>query len=232
MELTSTKKQVTHVKCLIYGKTGVGKTPLGATAPRPIILDTDDGLLSIADLDLPVLEVRSLEDLEESYEHLKSKKYRKRFDTIIIDDITELLEIILEDLKEKHKDLRQAHYALSGVSIPWVRKIRKLPYNIVMLAKAKPIELDGEIVYRPSVPGQKLMDKLPYMFDEVLALRLYDEDEERFTYLQTQPSDSWDAKDRSKKLNTDMEEPNLKKIFDKILSPKKDKKNGKTRKRS
>ena len=37
------------IKALVYGASGVGKTTFGATAPNPIFLSAEGGLLSVAD---------------------------------------------------------------------------------------------------------------------------------------------------------------------------------------
>ena len=60
----------------------------------------------------------------------------------------------------------------------------------------------GSLLYAPSMPGQRLAQSLPYFFDEVLALRLV-QDEEGNTRraLQCQGDMSWQAKDRSGRLS-------------------------------
>jgi hypothetical protein len=77
---------------------------------------------------------------------------------------------------------------------------------------------DGE--HFPAMPGKKMTTDIGYFFDEVFALRVWDEDtedgEERIRYLQTDISMTWDAKDRSGKLKF-REKPDMNKIIKKIL---------------
>jgi hypothetical protein len=60
----------------------------------------------------------------------------------------------------------------------------------------------GRVLYFPSLPGNKTAQKLPYFFDEVLALRV-EKDEDGVTQraLLTDGDGLWLAKDRSGKLD-------------------------------
>lgn len=215
MKLTSTKTSIKYIKCIVYGKPGVGKTVLGSTAPNPIIIDAERGLLSISNKDLPVIRINDFDDLEETYNFLSGKKGRK-FDTVVIDSASEVAEFVLADLKREAKDARQAYMALGERAIELFRAFRDLDKHVVYICKAKAIDDDGVQIYKPSFPGTALIEKVPYLVDEMFALRIADEEEGGYRYVQTQPSFSWDSKDRSGKLE-DMEEPNLSKIFRKIL---------------
>jgi len=108
MLLTTTKQNSKFINCLIYGKSGVGKTTLAATAPNPLIIDTEGGTLSLADQEIDMVSVRNMEELEDVLKKLKRKRGDK-YETIIIDSGSELAEIVLLDLKETHKDKRLAH---------------------------------------------------------------------------------------------------------------------------
>ena len=72
--------------------------------------------------------------------------------------------------------------------------------------------------YFPSVPGNKLTQKLPYLFDEVLYLGVKTDPStnQSFRFIQTQPDFQVAAKDRSGKLNF-TEPPNLGLIINKII---------------
>lgn len=220
MEITSTKKTINYIKCILYGKSGVGKTVTGATAPKPIFLDCEKGLLSISHLDIPVIQIEDFEDLDEAYDFLDSKK-AKNFETVVIDSGSEVAELVLLDLKKEYKDTRQAYMDLGERTIKVLRAFRDLPKHVVIICKEKQIESDGVEIHKPSFPGQALVEKVPYLVDEVFALRIDEEDPDK-RYLQTQPSFDWDAKDRSGKLSK-TEEPDLSKVFKKILKDKKKK---------
>lgn len=218
MDITTTKKNIKYVNCIIYGKSGVGKTRLSSTAPKPLILDSENGLLSIKDKDIPVIKIKDFDDLKEAYDYLTSKKAKKLYETIIIDSASEVAEIVLQQLKKETKDGRQAYMQLGEICLPLLRDFRDIPYHVIMICKCKAIETDGIEIYKPSMPGKALVENIPYLFDLMLAMRIYedDESEKQMRYLQTQPSLTYEAKDRSGKLN-DMEKPDLGKLFKKIL---------------
>ena len=54
------------IKCLVYGKAGHGKTYAARTAPKPIILSAESGMLSLRDVDIPVITIRTVEELSET----------------------------------------------------------------------------------------------------------------------------------------------------------------------
>jgi hypothetical protein len=55
------------IKCLVYGGSGVGKTPLCASAPAPFIISAEAGLRSIKHLHVPYVEIRSNRELAVLY---------------------------------------------------------------------------------------------------------------------------------------------------------------------
>lgn len=221
MKITTTRSVISHVKACVYGESGVGKTLLGASAPRPIILSAERGLLSLADRDQPVIEISSLKEAKEAIAFLKDNK---DYDTIVVDSISELAEVLLVDFKKYEKDPRQAYGKMADELFLFTRAIRDLPKHIVFIAKEEVYkdEFTGKVCYRPSTPGQSYTGSLPYLFDEVLALRVKRSGEKVTRFLQTQPDSQYSAKDRSGKLDAkeelgDKDIPNLTNIFNKII---------------
>ena len=64
------------VKMVTYGGPGVGKTPIVATAPRPILLVHEPGMLSMrAFTHIPAFEAFTIDRIDEFYEwFLKSSE--------------------------------------------------------------------------------------------------------------------------------------------------------------
>lgn len=217
LKFTTTKEAGNSINVLIYGRSGTGKTTLIATAPKPIIISTESGLLSIKDYNLPVLEVNTLEDLYEAYEFVNSKKNLKKFKTVCLDSISDIAETILIDLQKNTKDGRQAYGQLNTAIAEIIRKFRDMSNSTYFIAKAEMYEnAAGMQALRPSMPGRTLTNGIDYFFDELLCLRINEDDEDKtYRFLQTQPSSTVDAKDRSGNLSK-IEKPDLKQLFKKL----------------
>jgi hypothetical protein len=227
IKLTTTSKTAGYLKMLAYGFAGVGKTVLCSTAPNPIIISAEGGLLSLADHDIPVVEIHNIDDLTDAFVFVTESKEGKVFETICLDSITDIAEVMLSDLKKNTKDPRAAYGDLGDKMGEAIRAFRDLPgRHVYMTAKAKRITNDvGVTSFIPSMPGQILTTNLPYWFDMVMPLRigetLNDQNEMiNYRYLQTVPDLYWEAKDRSGKCDP-MEEPNLAKIIAKITKTEK-----------
>lgn len=220
IKLTTTMQIPHNVNVLVYGESGTGKTTLCATAPRPLIISAESGLLSLADQDLPVFEINTRNDCNEVYEWLeKSKEAKETYDTLCLDSLSEIAETLLASEKAINKDARAAYGIMAEEMSILIRGFRDLPYHTYFTAKTKKIvdEASGAITYMPSVPGQMLLNNLPYFFDEVLRLDIGKTTEGKtFRYLDTVGDRRYIAKDRSGKLAV-QEKPDLQHIFNKIL---------------
>lgn len=221
LKFTNTSAAGEHINVLVYGRSGVGKTFLCASAPKPIIISTESGLLSIADYDIPVIEVQSLDDLLEAYDIVSSKKGDK-FTTVCLDSLSDIAEVVLSAFRKEYKDGRQAYGELNTGMADAIRKFRDLKRNVYFIAKSETYEMpSGMQGLRPKMPGRTLTADLPFFFDEVLCLMVSDEDEDgnTYRYLQTRPTATLEAKDRSGKLDK-MEQADLKKLFKKLKGGK------------
>ena len=205
------------VKLLVYGQAGAGKTSLIKTLPAPIVLSAEGGLLSIQDADLPYIEITSMADLKEAYEWVTGPD-GERFQSVALDSISEIAEVVLNYEKKANKDPRAAYGAMQEQMADIIRAFRDLPgKHIYMSAKLEKTQDEmGRVLYAPSMPGNKTGQSLPYFFDEVLALRV-EKDAEGDTQraLMCDTDGLWLAKDRSGKLGA-WEAPDLGEIIAKI----------------
>jgi phage nucleotide-binding protein len=221
--ITNTDSECNFVKLLVYGDSGVGKTTLIKTAPKPIIISTESGLLPLSGLNIPVLKISSYDDLVEAFQYVTNPEYAASFETICLDSITDLAEAILIAYKKNYKDPRQAYGTLNDDIAEIVRAFRDIEtHHVYFSAKQNRVEDSntGVARYGAMMPGRTLNQAIPYFFDEVFCLQIgEDEEKVKYRYLQTQPSSTHTAKDRSGKLN-DPEFPDLTMIFNKIIGVK------------
>ena len=217
INLRSTKGlHANGVKVLVYGAAGVGKTSLIKTLPAPVILSAEGGLLSIADADLSFIEINSMDSLKDAYQWIVDAG--DKYQSVCLDSISEIAEVVLIHEKRIAKDPRQAYGEMQSQMTEIIRAFRDLPgKNVYFSAKLeKATDEMGRILYAPSMPGNKTGQALPYFFDEVLALRV-ERDAEGVPQraLMCDSDGLWTAKDRSGKLAA-WESPDLGEIIKKI----------------
>lgn len=219
------------VKVLVYGEAGSGKTILCATAPSPVIISAESGLLSLTRkniervygvntpgvcYDIPVVQVESFDDLAEAYSYVLAPQ----FGTVCLDSITEIAEVVLANEKKANKDPRKAYGETQDKMAGLVRGFRDIKgKHVYMSAKVEFVkdDLTGAMRWGPAMPGTKLSQMLPYYFDEVWRLGVVRDKEGRSArYLQTQLDQTSVAKDRSGSLEM-WERPHLGECFNKIL---------------
>lgn len=221
MNRTTTKNYASNgIKILVHGQAGIGKTCLCASLPNPIILSVESGLLSLADVDIPVIEIKTIDDLAEAYDWLAESEEGRQYQSVCLDSVSEIAEVVLSNEKGKEKDPRKAYGNMQEIMAELMRNFRDLPgRNVYFSAKQERIQDEsGRILYGPSMPGQKLAQQIPYLFDEVFCYQMVkDQNGVPQRILLTQPDGISVAKDRSGKLDM-WEEPNLGAIIDKIRS--------------
>jgi hypothetical protein len=226
VKITSLREMVedTGLKALVHGLAGAGKTVLCATTGEPtLILSVEEGLLSIVDAPdyIQAASVKTLVDFMDVYELLKEQRAsgNQVYKWVAIDSISDIAEVILKNEMDKCNDPRKSYPAFQAEVISLIKGFRDLKgYNVIMTAKQAMIKDDytGITLRQPAMPGNKLGPAIPYLFDEVFALRVEkDENGNDYRVIQTNRDIMFEAKDRSGKL--DMFEPaSLKKIYEKI----------------
>lgn len=216
----------TGVKMLVYGGPGAGKTRLIPTLPNPVIASAEGGLLSIRGSNIPVVQIRSLADIGDFYNWCKTSPEAKRYQSVGIDSISEIMEVLLANAKAKG-DMRGAYGEVLERGVQLVRMFRDLPFNVYISAKMEMIKDEsGKQTFVPLLPGQKLGPQLPYFFDEVFhrtSLTFLNPDtgvNQTSQVIQVRQTEQHSmTKDRSGKLDT-YEPPDLGYIINKILGVK------------
>lgn len=224
--ITTTRKAASEagINVLVYGDAGAGKTSLCATCTEDhekiLIISCEGGLLALDDYDIPATIVETVADLHDVYGGLAS--YEHPYEWVCLDSVSEIAEVVLANEKADAADPRQAYGELGDIVFDLLRKFRDLPVNVLFTAKQDTKVIPGgknspdRAQHRPSMPGNALKNGIPYLFDEVLALRV-ERDEQGSTYrtLMTESDGDWTAKDRSGRLDA-WEEPHIGNIAAKI----------------
>lgn len=221
---TTEKEAVVHgVKMGVYGGSGNGKTTLMGTMPAPLILSAESGLLVLRNQKIPILKIQSYQDFLDAYHWCKdSAEAKKNFQSICMDSVTEIAEVVLSNIKGLVKDPRQAYGQIIDDMTKLIRAFRDLPgYHVLHAYKQEMVKDDitGAMKLGPMMPGSKLGNQIPYFYDEVFHLGIGKDQAsgKLFRYLQTQPDVQAVAKDRSGTLDF-YEKPDASYIINKILS--------------
>ena len=220
IKINSTKDYgVDGVNILVYGESGNGKTRLCSTSRNPIIISAESGLLSLADFDIPAIEVTTVKEINEVYKWIISSEEAEKYETICFDSLTEVAEILLSTFKMEDKDGRKIYPRLDDEMSKTIRAFRNIKkknkYFTARLFRHKD-EYSGKIMHVPEMPGNRLLNKFPYFFDAFMTLHIGElKDGKKYRFLQTESDFQYLAKDRSGKLDL-KEKPNLSFLFDKI----------------
>jgi AAA domain len=211
------------IKALIYGRSGAGKTHLITTAPNPLLIAAEPGVLTLRGQRIPGIRIQTVNDLTDALEFIRWSAEARQFETVYIDSITEVAEVVLANAKLLNTDPRKAYGELIEKMTMTIKAYRDIAgKHVIMTAKqeAAQDEVTKITSYGPSMPGAKLGPALPYLFDEVFRLGIgKDAEGKDFRFIQAAPDIQYDAKDRSGVLN--MYEPaDLSVIFSKILAKK------------
>lgn len=225
MTYTTTDKawHATGINCLVYGRAGVGKTSLTATAPKPLLISAEAGLMSLRKVTVPVKVITTLSDIYDVFNDISAGRGPgAEAETISLDSLSEVADMILSDAKARTKDPRQAYGTLGDDAVKLVKAFRDLPNkNCLIVAKETDFTnpITGIRKTGPKAPGNILPDELPYLFDQVMQMTVSIENHPDtglpYHYLQCHPTAQAEAKDRSGVLGA-REWPDLTAIFDKI----------------
>lgn len=154
-----------HVKVLVYGENGSGKTRFAATAPRCLIIDiTEQGTRSATGSGARKIEVDTWDDVGHLYWLLASGK--TKFESVALDTITGLQGLamakVLDDAEARDpaRESRMPDKRTYGRAGELMRGMlfafRNLPMHVIFTAQERQIKDDdtGEIIMlAPDLPA-------------------------------------------------------------------------------
>lgn len=208
------------VKSIVYGPPGGGKTPLIGTAPRPVLLAIEPGLLSMKNSTIPTAFAQKPGDVEEFVRWLQQSAEAKQFDTVGIDSGSQHAENILdEELSKKSSsgkkvDGKAAYGEMSKRAMDLFDTLYYLrEKHVVLICK----ESHGDGQKRPYFPGKDLDTKVPHRYDEILRLaKTFVQGVGDVPALRAKEAYDAFARDRTGKL-AEFEQPNLTALFNKLM---------------
>lgn len=203
MEIKKFKPQDHFVRCTVYGWSWVGKTVFGWTAPKAVFASSEKGLLSIVSTlwYFPdYVNIESLKDLQELYKHLRDKG---SYETLVIDSLTEINEIIKEWIEKRtgKQMSRNERWELSRKIKDIIRSFKDLEMHVIVLCQEKNNTNDEwviESVY-PMLNGKNATE-IAYMMD-IVGYMYIDKDGDR--HITTAPNQKLLSKDRSWQIGRD-----------------------------
>jgi hypothetical protein len=180
----------------LYADSGVGKTSLAATAPGPIFLDSNKGLLSIAERvgfeHVRSVKISKIADLNAAYDNFTGtgdENWKRKFNTCVFDHWDDMQGIVLDEIVEKAMErddrrddtVEQREYGIMYNKLArYLRKFKALPCHKILICGMKEDFETGK--QRPSIIGQ-MAYKLPYFVDHTLYLRRNEKTGRRYIHL-------------------------------------------------
>lgn len=170
-----------HIKALLWGPNGVGKSTVCGTAPPPLLYAYTErqGLLSFQRMapDADVVKINSLADLRALLGELRGGQHD--YSSICLDSFTEMQQLIIEEVAAR-KNLGpddpvrlsiEEHMFIHDKSKSIVRAFRDLPMNVIMTCLSETVIVgegdNAQTVTRVMLAGKKLPAQLGQYFNLV-----------------------------------------------------------------
>lgn len=105
-----------HARGVVYADPGAGKTTFALSFPKPLVIDTDAGLVSVAlyGREAEMFDPTGYKDLENLYLYVKQNA--DRYESIIIDSFTELQRLLLDEIVDDGAQRDEAKGKLNSIT--------------------------------------------------------------------------------------------------------------------
>lgn len=206
---------------MVYGAGGVGKTTFSSTAPKPLLVDCENGskYFGLRGIKMDVAKIGTWSDMEGLFDIAKSGDY----ETIVIDPIGELMEKLKRFMIAKgDKKLVQSDGSPSMAGWGWLKDtmrstikiLRDSGANLLLIAHVEEKMDEEKLVKRPMIMT-KISDELVNMVDIVGYMTVISDPDtgEKRIIIVDPASDKYVAKDRTGQLGKYIP-PNFKEIIE------------------
>jgi hypothetical protein len=233
LQIEKVEERSPNFNLMIYGRSGVGKTYLAATAiavqemRRVLFIDVEGGTMTLRKTmsDVELVRVTTWKSVQDVYNELCAGGHG--FNTVILDSLTEIqkfnmsqiMQNLVDSGKEQDADvpsLREWGKNLEQTR-RFVRAFRDLPVNVIFTAlEREDKDRMGRPIRLPSLSG-KMAQEVAAFLDIVLYYAVKEVDGEQVRVLQSAATESTVAKDRSGMLPPAMVNPDMATLYDLIV---------------
>jgi len=162
--IRNTRDGVEPLTLLLYGPPGAGKTTLCSSFPRPVFLDCDGGLRTVASRGVDYLRCGTLPHLQQAI--IAVEQALDAYDTIVVDSLTELARTVVEaeclsaGTGNGGRPTLQIWARVITVVGTMVRRLRRAGKTLVLTALDRETrDAHGAVTnVRPALPGQLARD--------------------------------------------------------------------------
>jgi len=154
-------------KCIVYGPAGGGKTPLINTAPRPLLLSIEPGLLSMRGSTVPTFEAHTAQRIDEFFKWFFTSAETKNFDTLAVDSGSYMADVYLQaSLKGTSNAGNKKHGTMEHLRTLFYTKEK----HVYLICKEEIADVEYQSLRRPYFPGKVLNIDVPFLYDFILRL--------------------------------------------------------------
>jgi nucleoside-triphosphatase THEP1 len=214
----------THIRIVVAGIPGIGKTSLLRTIPENesvFTISAEGGLLSVSDLvasgRVQGVEITTMEEMDEVLALLEGPR-RGKYDWVFIDSITEIAGISFSQHYNNDLD-KSTFHTWTGMNEQMRKILRRLKnltgrHIVVTCLELKRKPLEGPEVHLADVPGTVLKTLLANTFDDIYFMVMGMGGKRLFV---TRPG-RYPAKTRCAAVLNDTEPADLGLVRDKIMT--------------
>ena len=204
IENTKAIKAEDNLVMIVYGKGGVGKTTFAASAPKPLILDFENGTKYLGERGITADVIR-LQKWLTTQDKKDLANIIRGYETVVIDPLGEAMDKLMESDEIKGAKYRASDGGLTMAGwgevkkqmrnfIKWLRDTGK---NIIIVSHVTEISTDNGLEHRIQV-ATKLSDEIPNIVDVIsyMGIQKRGDTVARVLYTPAQGG-SFDSKDRT-----------------------------------